>query len=376
MSLTALICNPAFGFAGRWLPFDRDGRVSAPLGRCAAAALVYADTLRPGRARTAAGVLRATLAGAWRSGRSDFLRSAGCVFALSPERRLRVPPRRRRRATLFLAPGVGTAMFAEMRRVLNDRGVLGLIVLAPLIYGALYPQPYLGQVLRHIPIAVVDQDHTELSRNLVQSLNADEATAVAVRSDTLAEAQAALARREVFAILGIPQDTEKEVLKGNHARLAAYVDSAYFLLYNRMLQGISEASGVGQRRCRIERRARRRRPRPCRFDQKLARRNSQRAAVQPDRRLCELCGSGRFHSYPATNIAAGRRDDGRGVVRIRATAGARRGSRHSRPGDRAFVPLLAGACALPDHHCLVCSAFRHWAGCSTCWRWPSLSSCR
>jgi ABC-2 type transport system permease protein len=47
----------------------------------------------------------------------------------------------------------------------------------------------------------------------------------------------------VFAILGIPQDTEKEVLKGNHARLAAYVDSAYFLLYNRMLQGISEASG-------------------------------------------------------------------------------------------------------------------------------------
>ena len=136
------------------------------------------------------------------------------------------------------------AMVAEMRRVLNDRGVFGLIMLAPIIYGVLYPQPYLGQVLRHIPIAVVDQDHTELSRNLVQSLNADEATAVTVRADTLAEAQAALARREVFAILGIPRDTEKEVLKGNHARLAAYVDSAYFLLYNRMLQGISEASGA------------------------------------------------------------------------------------------------------------------------------------
>ena len=86
-------------------------------------------------------------------------------------------------------------MFAEMRRVLNDRGVFGLIMLAPVIYGALYPQPYLGQVLRRIPIAVVDQDHTELSRNLVQALNADEATEVAVRADTLAEAQAALARR-------------------------------------------------------------------------------------------------------------------------------------------------------------------------------------
>ncbi|MBV9138915.1 MAG: ABC transporter permease, partial [Hyphomicrobiales bacterium] len=140
--------------------------------------------------------------------------------------------------------GMGTAMLAEMRRVLNDRGVFGFIVLAPVVYGLLYPQPYLGQLLRRIPVAVVDQDHTELSRNLVQTLNADEAVTVAVRTDTLAQAQDSLARREVFAILGIPEGTEREVLKGNQARLPAYVDSAYFLLYNRVLQGISEASGA------------------------------------------------------------------------------------------------------------------------------------
>jgi ABC-2 type transport system permease protein len=134
-------------------------------------------------------------------------------------------------------------MFAEFGRILNDRGIFSMIVIAPIIYGLLYPQPYLGQLLRKIPIAVVDQDHTELSRNLVQTLNADEAVTVAVRADTLADAQAALDRRQVFAILAIPERTEREVLKGNQARLAAYVDSAYFLLYNRTLQGISEASG-------------------------------------------------------------------------------------------------------------------------------------
>ena len=37
-----------------------------------------------------------------------------------------------------------------VRRILTDSGVFGLIVLAPLIYGLLYPQPYLGQVLRGI----------------------------------------------------------------------------------------------------------------------------------------------------------------------------------------------------------------------------------
>jgi ABC-2 type transport system permease protein len=141
-------------------------------------------------------------------------------------------------------PGVGAAMFAEWRRILGDSGALGLMVLAPILYGFLYPQPYLGQVLRGIPIAVVDQDGTELSRELVQTLNADEAVRVAMRADTLAEAQAALARRDVFAILGIPKDTEQYVLKGETARLAAYVDSAYFLLYNRTWQGITEAAGA------------------------------------------------------------------------------------------------------------------------------------
>ena len=73
-------------------------------------------------------------------------------------------------------------MAAEIRRILNDRGVFGLIVLAPIIYGLLYPQPYLGQLLRGIPIAAVDQDHTEVSRDLVQTLSADEAITVAVRA--------------------------------------------------------------------------------------------------------------------------------------------------------------------------------------------------
>ena len=65
-----------------------------------------------------------------------------------------------------------------------------------------------------------------------------------MRANTLADAQAALDRREVFAILDIPKDTERQVLRGEQARLAAYVDAAYFLLYSRTLQGISEAAST------------------------------------------------------------------------------------------------------------------------------------
>src|SRR5882724_12745037 len=140
--------------------------------------------------------------------------------------------------------GVVGAFAAEYRQALHDRGAFGLIVLAPIIYGALYPQPYLGQLIRAIPIAVVDDDSSEVSRRLVQGLNAHEAIQVVARPNTLAEAQAALARREVFAIVGIPAGTEREVLAGRRARVPAYVDSVYFLLYNRTVQGVLESSGA------------------------------------------------------------------------------------------------------------------------------------
>ena len=71
--------------------------------------------------------------------------------------------------------GVGGTLLAELKAVVSDTGVAGMIILAPLIYGLLYPQPYLGQLLRNLPIAVVDQDHTELSREFIQALEADEA---------------------------------------------------------------------------------------------------------------------------------------------------------------------------------------------------------
>lgn len=243
LSLTAIFCSPAFGFAGVGFPLlGMDGFAR------------FWGTLLPLRWYIQILFDQAVRGLPTSVSAAPFAILGGLPFLYFGFGWLRL------RAIIKVAPahvtdsapinesesggGVRAAMAAECRRILSDRGAFGLIVLAPLIYGVLYPQPYLGQVLRGIPIAVVDQDATELSRDLVQTLNADEAIKVEVRAATLAEAQAALARRQVFAILGIPEGTEREVLKGNKARLAAYVDSAYFLLYNRVAQGISEASGA------------------------------------------------------------------------------------------------------------------------------------
>lgn len=241
LSLTAILCSPAFGFAGVGFPLFGMGAFAHAWGDAlplrwyiqilfdqAVRGLPVAVSARPFAILACLALAYFTLA--WlrlRAIAKDVRKPAAEPAMAQPA-----------------SVGIGGAMFAEWRRVLGDSGAFGLIVAAPLLYGVLYPQPYLGQVLRDIPIAVVDQDDTEVSRELVQTLNADEAIKVAVRADTLAQAQAALDRREVFAIVGIPEGTESYILKGDKARVAAYVDSAYFLLYNRTWQGISEAGGA------------------------------------------------------------------------------------------------------------------------------------
>lgn len=238
LSITGIVCSPAFGYAGVGFPvlamnaFAKGWGALLPLRWYiqilfdqAARGVPAAENALPFAVLAALAVL--------------FFALALVRLRAVSRRPLEAPPEP---ALPVAAPSLVSAFRGEYGRVLRDRGLFGLIVLAPLIYGVFYPQPYLGQLVRDIPIAVVDDDHTEISRSLIETLDADEALSVAVQATTLAQARAALARREVFAIVGIPAGTARDVLKGEPGRVPAYVDSVYFLLYNRALQGIVEAA--------------------------------------------------------------------------------------------------------------------------------------
>jgi ABC-2 type transport system permease protein len=243
LSLTAIMVSPAFGYAGVGFPiagmqaFARGWGSILPLRWYmqilfdqAARGAPVADSARPFAILAALALFFGGLA--WWRLAALARRKAGVPAAEES-----APP------PLGANPGFGGIVIAEIRRVLGDRSVMGLMVIAPVLYGAFYPQPYLGQILRHLPIAVVDLDQTELSRRLVMALDADSGVQVAVRANTIAQAQQELFQRHVFGILEIPPGTSREFLKGNLARLPAFVDSAYFLVFSRTLQGIVESAG-------------------------------------------------------------------------------------------------------------------------------------
>jgi ABC-2 type transport system permease protein len=140
--------------------------------------------------------------------------------------------------------GIGGAFKAEWRRVLGTRSAFTLLLLAPLIYGIYYPQPYLNQILRKLPIAVVDNDLSDLSRQIVETLDASGALSVAVRARTLTEARTAIDRREAFAAVEIPANTERDVLKGLTAHIPIYADATYLFIFRSTASGVATAVGA------------------------------------------------------------------------------------------------------------------------------------
>jgi ABC-2 type transport system permease protein len=240
LGLTGLVVSPAFGYAGVGFPtfgmnaFSQAWGAVLPvrwymavlLGQ-AARGLPLSESARPFAALAALAILYSLLA---------LLRLP--VVARSATRSAPAPAPL---AATAAPRGIGGAFAAEWRRVLATAGAFILLVVAPLVYGIFYPQPYLNQILRKIPIAVVDNDLSELSRRIVQTLDASDAVKVAIRADSLPQARAALDRGEVFAVVGIPPETERDALKGLTVHIPVYADATYLFIFRTLGNGIAVA---------------------------------------------------------------------------------------------------------------------------------------
>jgi ABC-2 type transport system permease protein len=140
--------------------------------------------------------------------------------------------------------GIGGAFTAEWRRVLGTRSAFSVLFLAPLVYGIYYPQPYLNQILRKLPIAVVDNDLSDVSRQIVETLDASGALSVAVRARTLVEARNAIQRGTAFAAVEIPPGAERDLLKGITVHIPIYADATYLFLFRSTASGVATAIGT------------------------------------------------------------------------------------------------------------------------------------
>ncbi len=144
-----------------------------------------------------------------------------------------------------------TAFFREICRgyrltwqaVFRDRGAMLLLFGAGIIYSFFYPLPYEAEQVDRSPVAVVDQDATALSRQLVRYLEASEALSVQ-RFGDLASARAALQSGDLQGIVLLPRGLYEDVLRQRPAVVTVLGNGGYLLAAQHVLGAVATVTGT------------------------------------------------------------------------------------------------------------------------------------
>ncbi len=129
------------------------------------------------------------------------------------------------------------ALRAEIHGIFADRQVRLIILVALVIYALVYPYPYRAELLRDVPVVLVDLDRSTSSADLARQVTASEAVTLSHDAPDMVAAIRLVQERRAYGVLLIPEGFERALLRGSQSPVALYADASYFLMYQRVMQG-------------------------------------------------------------------------------------------------------------------------------------------
>jgi len=131
----------------------------------------------------------------------------------------------------------------EMRSTVVDEGVLIFFILVPLLYPLLYSWIYTNEVVREVPVAVVDLSHSQKSREYLRKVDASPDVKVAYHCNNLAEAQQLVGKQVVHGVIYIPSDFSIRLGRSEQTSISVYCDMSLMLTYKAIYQTAMAVAG-------------------------------------------------------------------------------------------------------------------------------------
>ncbi len=139
--------------------------------------------------------------------------------------------RSRKKPTGFVA-----VMRREFERIRTRKTLWMLIIIMPLLVFGIIAWIYSGGVVKNLPMAVCDQDHSALSELIVRSLAANRSFRVVSYVQNIDEIERAFRQGKIQAAIVIPQGSERQIKKGKSAHLVLYKNSSNIIIGNIVLK--------------------------------------------------------------------------------------------------------------------------------------------
>jgi len=117
-------------------------------------------------------------------------------------------------------------MRRETRRIADSWVLVFTTMIAPLTAFLIIIWLFSSGVVRDLPIAVVDMDHTAYSAKVTRLIDATPVCNVMLRLNSIEEAKQMMDRGKIDAIVVLPTDLERKVLNSGSPAIAVYINNS------------------------------------------------------------------------------------------------------------------------------------------------------
>lgn len=130
----------------------------------------------------------------------------------------------------------------EMKCALFDEGVIVFFIIVPFLYPLLYAYLYNNESVREVPTVVVDNSHSQLSREFVRRVDATGDVDIVSYCQDMEEAKEMIHQREAYGLIYIPKDFAKDVAEHRQTTVELYSDMSGILYYKAVFSSCTEVS--------------------------------------------------------------------------------------------------------------------------------------
>ncbi|PSU74567.1 ABC transporter permease [Photobacterium phosphoreum] len=141
----------------------------------------------------------------------------------------------------------------ELKAIFSNFSLLFTVFGGVVFYSFLYPLPYLNELPREQRVAVVNLDHSQMSRELIRMADATPQVDITEHLGSIHAAKVALEDRQVDGILVIPEHFYRDVMMGTSPTLAYAGNAALFLVYGTVVEGLNDAGNALAVKAKIHR---------------------------------------------------------------------------------------------------------------------------
>ena len=132
----------------------------------------------------------------------------------------------------------------ETVAIFKDSGAVLFCIVLPLAYPILYSWIYNNEVVREVPVVVVDDSHSALSREFIQKVEASPDVSIAFYSNSIHDAQNHIGHGEAYGVIYFPRNFATTVGRHEQSHVSVYCDMSYMLTYKAIFQTVQAVSSV------------------------------------------------------------------------------------------------------------------------------------